>query len=189
MKKSFPWRVVLQLVVVLATTLAFTGMRHRPTGGLEGDEIRWKSGERLTWDNFTGRPDRSSSADALTESGITFNWKCDWRGFELEAYAIFVPSGSWVKEPTRNLLIHEQLHFDITELHARKLRKFFAEHPDPCRLGKAGIDKAAQAIIQQSYNMQNEYDTETRHGEDYRAQKLWIDRVNTELEATAAYAE
>ena len=163
----------------------------QPTGthGLVGDEIRWKPDLRLQWTHFQGKPDRGSNMDALTESGITFSWNCDWRGFQLTAYAIFVPTGSWVKEPTNNLLAHEQAHFDITEIHARLLRKFFAEHPDPCRLGRTGIDQAAHKIIQTSYAVQNEYDSATNHGENYRMQREWQTRIAAELAALDAYAE
>lgn len=158
-------------------------------GEVVGDEIRWKPDFKLQWTHFQGRPDRGSNMDALTESGITFSWNCDWRGFKLTAYAIFVPTGSWVKEPTNNLLAHEQAHFDITEIHARLLRKFFAEHPDPCRLGRNGIDQAANKIIQTSYAVQNEYDSATNHGENLRMQREWQIKIAAQLDALSAYAE
>lgn len=127
--------------------------------------------------------------DALTESGITFEWSCDWRGFRVEAYAIFVPGGSWVKEPTNALLLHEQAHFDITEIHARKMRKLFAEMPDPCRLGRTGIDNAAKAIIATNYEVQNEYDRATAHGEDTKVQQEWLSRIAKELQELEPWAE
>lgn len=151
-------------------------------------EIRWTKDVRLSWSHFKGKPDRFSQMDALTESGITFSWSCDWRGFKLEASAIFVPEGSWVKEPTDALLHHEQGHFDITEIHARKLRKFFDEHPDPCRLGKSGIDHAAKAIIDDSYAMQNAYDAATHHGENTRAQKEWLSKIADLLDELEPWA-
>ncbi len=187
---------ILRGLLLLALALPIFATRalpvaYKPTGNedLIGDEIRWKPDFRLQWANFQARPDRSSNMDALTESGITFSWNCDWRGFQLTAYAIFVPTGSWVKEPTNNLLAHEQAHFDITEIHARLLRKFFAEHPDPCRLGRSGIDQAANKIIQASYAVQNEYDAATNHGENFRVQREWIAKIAAQLDALAAYAE
>lgn len=179
---------LLRGLLLLAMTLPMLAMRADTSTGPE-EQIRWQSDFRLQWSDFQGKPDRASNMDALTESGITFSWSCDWRGFKLEAYAIFVPGGSWVKEPTNSLLAHEQAHFDITEIHARKLRKFFATHPDPCRLGKAGIDKAAQTIIQASYAMQNVYDAETHHGELRSVQREWIAKIAAELDSLAAYAE
>lgn len=179
---------LLRGILLLALVVPMLAMRSDSSRPDEG-EIRWQADFRLQWSHFAGKPDRGSNMDALTESGITFSWSCDWRGFKAEAYAIFVPSGSWVKEPTNTLLAHEQAHFDITEIHARKLRKFFATHPDPCRLGKIGIDKAAQTIVQASHALQNAYDSATQHGEAKSAQREWITNIAAELVALEAYAE
>jgi hypothetical protein len=180
---------LLRSLLLMALVLPMFAMRADTSSAGE-EQIRWRPDFRLQWSDFKGRPDRASNMDALTESGITFSWSCDWRGeFTVEAYAIFIPTGSWVKEPTNYLLAHEQAHFDITEIHARKLRKFFATHPDPCRLGKAGIDKAAQTVIQASYAMQDEYDRATNHGESRSAQREWIAKIALELESLSQYAE
>ncbi|HEX2900698.1 MAG TPA: DUF922 domain-containing protein [Bacteroidia bacterium] len=183
-------RLVLSLRLLLLLLVALPTLSAAPTpqAAIDG-EIRWTKDSRLGWEDFQAKPDRLSNMDALTESGITFSWSCDYRGFSVEAYAIFVPSGSWVKEPTPSLLLHEQGHFDITEIHARKLRKFFAEHPNPCRLGKSGIDNAAKAIIAANYQLQNEYDEATNHGESNRMQREWLTRIATELEALEPWAE
>jgi hypothetical protein len=185
-----PIRIVLLLIAALPLMATAWMGRETPCEHcvIEG-EIRWKAGSRLTWDDFQGRPDRLSPMDALTESGITYSWSCDWRGFQLEAYSLFVPEGSWVKEPTNDLLIHEQGHFDITEIHARKLRKFFAEHPDPCRLGKTGIDNAAKTFITTNYEVQNQYDEATNHGENTRVQKEWVAKIAAELKTLDEWAD
>lgn len=182
--RNLRWHLFLLLCVAVPLLSAAPAPEE-----VAGDEIRWRSDLRLSWEDFKARPDRFSQMDALTESGITFSWSCDSRGFDLEAYAIFVPTGSWVKEPTEALLQHEQGHFDITEIHARKLRKFFAEHPNPCRLGKTGIDNAAKSIIQRSYQIQNEYDEATNHGQNKSAQRQWLQEIAGQLEALSAWAE
>lgn len=159
-----------------------------PTGP-ENDEMRWTHGRRLTWADFKGTPDAGNPMDALTESGITFTWSCDARGFKAEIYSLFVPSKSWVRDPTPALLAHEQVHFDITELHARKLRKYFAEMRNPCYLGKDGINAAARRIIGDSNEMQRLYDAETRHSERVAEQKRWENQVKAQLDAYAVWAE
>jgi hypothetical protein len=153
------------------------------------DEIKWTRASKLKWDDFRARPDRTSRMDALTESGISFAWGCDRSGFSFEAYALFVPGGSWVREPTDALLRHEQAHFDITEIHARKLRKYFGGLADPCGLGKQGIEAAAQGIIAANHAMQAEYDAATDHGRDLSVQRAWLDRIAEELAALEPWAE
>ena len=45
--------------------------------------------------------------------------------YDAKVYAHFYPDKSWVikEQSSEHILNHEQLHFDITELHARKFRK------------------------------------------------------------------
>jgi hypothetical protein len=185
---------MLHLILILLAGLAITlplmsiSPSAEPTGP-ESDEMRWTSGRRLTWADFKGKPDTGNPMDALTESGITFSWSCDHRGFKAEIYSLFVPSKSWVREPTASLLAHEQVHFDITELHARKLRKYFAEMRNPCYLGKDGINAAARRIIQDSNEMQRVYDAETRHSERASEQKRWEGLVKAQLDAYAAWIQ
>lgn len=178
---------LLPILAFIVLALSFMAMEKPHEKGEA--EIRWRKGMRLDWSDFKGRPERLSPMDALTESGISFSWSCDRNGFHLETYALFVPNGSWVKDPTPHLLSHEQAHFDITEIHARKLRKYFSEHRNPCALGKDGIDKASKTIIKASYDMQNEYDDATSHGENRRMQKLWLEKIDSMLEELSAYAE
>ena len=182
--KKYP---IFSLLAILL--LALGSMSASSANDSEDNEIRWRKNFRLDWTHFKGKAERLSPMDALTESGISFSWTCDWRGFHSEIYALFVPHGSWVKDPTPTLLHHEQAHFDITEIHARKMRKFSQEHPNPCSLGKAGIDKASKAIIKASYDMQNEYDEATSHGQNRRSQKEWLLRIESELSGLDAFSE
>jgi hypothetical protein len=185
MKSKFP---VLTLMAWLAVFLSWPLFGFSPADKFE-EEIRWRSNRPLSWDDFRGRPDRRSPMDALTESGISFSWSCNSRGFQHETYSMFVPDKSWVKEETPALLRHEQLHFDITELHARKIRKYFDQMRDPCRLGQSGINSAAQKLIRESREMQNRYDRETNHSENEAEQTRWERYVARELAAHAAWAE
>lgn len=179
--------IAIRILVLLLVAGAVMSIAV-PTGPTV-DEIKWVPGKRLAWEDFKGSPDKASDKDALTESGITFSWTCDNRGFKAMAYAMFVPSKSWVKSPTPRLLRHEQTHFDITEIHARKIRKYFGEMRNPCWLGKEGINTAAKRIIQESYAMQHAYDTETRHSIRESEQVRWEAKVQADLEALKAWAE
>lgn len=182
------------LVMILVLTMGLLSTAVAPADAGDADkiqeEIRWRSDRRLSWDDFRGRPDRSNPMDALTESGISFSWTCDWSGFDVEIYALFDPGKSWIKgKPTRSLLAHEQGHFDITEIHARLMRKAFAETRNPCSLGRNGIDRIAQKYFKLSHQVQNQYDRETDHSEDSYAQARWEKRIKAQLEDLEAYAQ
>src|SRR5262245_21183586 len=85
-----------------------TPIKERPAHPQETpapeEELRWTPGRRLSWADFKGRPDPANRMDALTQSGISFTWSCDDRGFRSEAYAMFLPQKSWVRDPSTNLL-------------------------------------------------------------------------------------
>ena len=173
----------------LLMVLAVFGTGFAPVPRTGEDHIRWRPERRLNWSDFQARPERGTGMDAQTESGISFSWSCDWRGFEMEAYAMMVPSKSWVKKESKYLLAHEQAHFDITEVHARKLRKFFGEKRDPCSMGKAAINQGAERILSASFAMQNTYDRETQHGYDEAEQARWLKKIAGMLKELEAWAE
>ena len=95
----------------------------------ENDKISWNAEESLSWNDFKASPKKHLPYKANTNSGLSFSWNAteSSSGIELnyEVGSNFYPNRSWVKEieEVDYLLAHEQLHFDITELHARKLRK------------------------------------------------------------------
>ncbi len=190
---------ILFAAVLLLVGLAWSGFSsasrhdHFPGEGggvLNGKEMRWSPDYRIRWSDFRGEPEGWTYMDATTESGIVFSWKCDWSGFHPEVYAIFDPVNSWVnpRNASEYLLDHERAHFDITEIHARKLRKRFSKMGNVCQLGRRGIDQIAQEIYRESATMQERYDDETSHSKNYRAQKEWQSKIAKELNTLNEWA-
>ena len=84
-------------------------------------------------------------------------------------------------------LAHEQLHFDITELHARRLAaRYVAEVTD-----HAGFTRVHSRFYEEAWAasraMQRRYDGEV-YG-DEAAQARWAREVRAALRALGAYAE
>lgn len=160
-------------------------------GELNGKEMRWSKDYRIKWSDFKGDPGRYTYMDATTESGIVFSWTCDWGGFHPKVYAIFDPINSWVnkRNASEYLLEHERAHFDITEIHARKLKKRFSEIGNACRMGRRGIDGVAQEVYQQSADMQDQYDKETNHSKNYTKQKQWLEKIAKQLKSLEDWTE
>lgn len=77
--------------------------------------------------------------------------------------------------------MHEQLHFDITEFFARKIRKCFSELQAG---GETDIDsyvKAYHKLDAAKDTFQDKYDRETQFIPDSNKQLQWIEIVNKEL--------
>lgn len=157
-------------------------------GQMPEKKMNWKQ-EPLNWSDFTGNIDKSSSFDANTNSGISYSWSLrsseGIADFLYKVETFFYPDLSWVKpgKESLRLLAHEQLHFDITELHGRKLGKIMDEFvPDL----KADIKKVLEKIYQKNElerrQMQQKYDRETDHGQNEEAQTRWELFIKAELE-------
>src|SRR6266567_3162991 len=85
--------------------------------------IDWSATNRLTWNDYKGRPDSESGAAATTTSylGIEYNFKNNTVTYKIVCR--FSKNKSWGLYKTDHILGHEQGHFDITEIFARKLNK------------------------------------------------------------------
>lgn len=106
---------------------------------------------------------------------------------------------SWIKEPMDlRLLAHEQGHFDITEIYARrarqKIEKLMADkslvgHGRDERSAIAELEKEIhdqmQTFFDEERAAQIEYDRATNHGRDFPAQDRERKRIDEELEESA----
>lgn len=148
--------------------------------------IPWQENKNITWSDFQANPDPANKYFALTNSGLSYGYHSTTRDGKLTlnftVFSYFDKSESWGKvgKQTPELLAHEQLHFDITELHARKLKKVFDNFPFTKNY-KIEIDGLTNTILQASHNMQAKYDTETDHSVNKEKQKAWETLIATEL--------
>lgn len=155
------------------------------------DVIYWNSEERLSWDDFEGKPRwEYNSISALTSSGIVHYKGCKDGKIIFKVKAYFEKKESWVKAEalTQHHLEHEQLHFDITELNARKLRKALAQREFKCG-EELEFENFVNTIIQNWQLDQQAYDMMSRHSMNHEKQTEWFYRVAMELSLLEEYAE
>ncbi len=144
--------------------------------------IGWSEHDPLKWSDFEGRALKKTSISALTASAIEYSYDCTGNKVDLYAKAIFIPEESWVKESdaSQYILKHEQLHFDITEVYARKLRMELIKHIDDCDdIHK--IDRVANRVLDEWKREQSKYDAQTKHSIDRETQQLWHKKVASDL--------
>lgn len=137
---------------------------------------RWAT---LSWDDFQGIPQPFSSYEAAIASAVYLQYDSTRERFH--AYAGQHNVGSWAKRSRscqEYTLNHEQYHFNITELHARKLNEYIAENPDGSeylynlRRGSINLDLR---------RMQSQYDNETNHSLIYDRQRRWEYKIDSLL--------
>jgi uncharacterized protein DUF922 len=146
--------------------------------------IPWSSARRLRWSDFQGEPPSGGREGAITSYSLFYAWKCRGQAFEFRVVAGFQPGQSWVKTEilrdsaqSRRALRHEQAHFDIAEVHARRMRSYFAGLSDACRRSDDALGALAQRYVDETRAMQRQYDGETEHGLRAERQAAWEAQV------------
>ena len=181
------------------------------TAGLAQGMIQWSSERRLTKDDFKGRVPLNAPSASMSWIHIDTEWGCEDGALVATARATFDPSQSWWRsargsvwgnpgerntstqmqqnarrsalELDMQLLEHEQLHFDIAEVTARKIRARFDDFKNACAEA-GGTEPIQQMIVQADRELQEEqqrYDRETGHGINAPAQDQWRRRVRALL--------
>ena len=173
------------------------------------EPIEWSSTVKLTPNDFRAKVPPSTTDTAHAWVALDVAWECRDGKARSQARAVFDPDQSWWREGTSNiwggveeglsrsqldnrrtnaqrdhdLLQHEQLHFDLTELAARKIRRELDDLARACVTpGHNGaIGKAIAAIEAAWSDEQARYDKDTDHGTSRVKQRQWELRVGKEL--------
>ena len=113
--------------------------------------------------------------------------------------ALFSKNESWMLVRSNDILAHEQVHFDIFELYARKMRKLVAETLKNNFVDGGGGDLTNQIypgfeqFYQQLNELQVEFDRQTikltgKNQSILEVNAMWRDRIRSEIRAISDYA-
>lgn len=154
---------------------------------IKRDSIPWNTNYSLKWTDFMGKPDTSIwiavCAASIYVKGF---WEDDLPNFLVSN--AFIKNNAWTRDTTSTgVLRHEQLHFDIAEVYARKIRKSV----DSLRRKKIKTIEAYSTEIQKLLKIRREtdglYDEETIHGVNGKEQADWNKKILKELNDLSAY--
>lgn len=167
------------LICIVLLLLVFGFDNYRPY------TLIWHQGLALEWSDFRGPRERDTEVDAVTSCGIkcapSFTREKDIR-FEVSCY--FNARESWVNRRDANdyLLAHEQGHFDIGEIYARKLRYRLAKHTFDHENINAQVQRIYDEVFDDYTYAQKLYDRQTEHSIDKHKQEEWDGWINRQLE-------
>jgi hypothetical protein len=147
--------------------------------------IYWSEKLKLTWSYYLGKPNNYKVYSAISSCGIEAKISSiEGDTAFIEIAARFNKVKSWVKNnaQTKEVLNHEQGHFDLTEVYSRKLRSqlagvIFSEENLNSTL-KNYVDKNYIELI----TAQEKYDLETNFSNDTSNQSKWDKRIIDELD-------
>jgi hypothetical protein len=156
---------------------------------LDQDSIAWSREYRLKWSDFAGKADASTDMLAGCAASIYVKGFKD-NGFpNFSVTNSFIKDLAWTKDTTSLMMLqHEQLHFDIAEVHARKIRKAV----DSLRRNNVKSIDVYSKEIQKLLKMRDEadslYDEQTSHGLKGKSQSEWRQKISEELESLKNYS-
>jgi hypothetical protein len=154
------------------------------------EPIEYDEKQELTWQDYKGKPNRSSSFKALTATKISFKASSNGEILSLSIKNSFEPHSSWTKNTESEVLLkHERLHFHISEVYARKLRKEILESQFKSSGQKliTEITKLYEKKMNELTRYQKQYDRETEHSINESKQEEWELTVYMELDLLANY--
>lgn len=144
--------------------------------------ILWDENRRLTWADFRGKVPPAAVPAATTASGISYRYSANLIHHEVEldfeVSAFFYPNESWYKPEVCDDLIlsHEQLHFDIAELFARKMRDKLNRTSFSDNV-KEEIRDIYADILKELEEFQDLYDWETSFSRNAEKQLEWNEKI------------
>ena len=156
------------------------------------ERIAWEPERQLKWSDFKGKPDRLYRWAASSSTGLSQSFEMNNSGVisksSVEVKAHFYTEYSWYKkdEASAKLLRHEQTHFDITELHARLLRKKIARHTFTSN-SKVEIQQLYSEVEKDRVKMQEQFDRDTNHSLDTASEMVWELKVTKLLDRADRY--
>lgn len=157
-----------------------------PTETAIDKRVTWSESRRLTWEDFQGQPDDSNPHHALTAANLAVNAVCKDNRYTYQVNCVFLPQQSWTKNKvSASLLAHEQLHFDLTEVHARQLRHDLQQLD--CASLKANLSTVVSEAFKKWKAEQDHFDKVSRHGLNKEEQQFWASSISERLLKLEAY--
>lgn len=157
------------------------------THNVDNDTVFYDPDRPLRWEDFRGRPQPGGKFSASVFP--SFAWEGNSKlvngiiHLHLKTKVYVLKSSSWVKEGNKNpyALNHEQRHFDIVKIIMERFKaKLQAMNLSPDDYeGILGYQYLE--VYKEMNRLQDEYDSETRHGINKSAQEQWNQRIDREL--------
>lgn len=194
---------LFHLTSVLVFLLAFSG-KAKPylpkaeafaTVGLNRSEkessefIPWIDTRKLNWEDFQSEPQKNSEAVASTSTEMGLTYVVKNNSFTYNITCNFSKTKSWGIVKTPYILAHEQGHFDVTEIFARKLHKALQEYQFNHNNYRNEISRIYDNIVEQKEAFQKLYDKHSDHSRNHKHQFHWQDKIEEFLLETAPYAD
>lgn len=148
----------------------------------------WRKEKKIQWEDFEAVIPSQTVHAAISKVAVNYSYNSVRDSIKLVVEACFTKKQSWVipENKTDYLLNHEQRHFDIAEINARKFRQYALKWDGKYNI--AGYLSEGNDIFSKSLDtMQDTYDKETNHSINKKEQKKWDAKIDSLLNSYSSY--
>lgn len=153
------------------------------------NSLAWQEDRPLTWQDYRGRPDPANPAAAVTATTLQVGF--DYRNgvVQYTIHSGFVPDRSWGRHKDDWILAHEQGHFDLAEIFARRLFRAFQGYRFHPKTFRQDLNRIYERILKEKDETQEAYDRETDHSRNREQQEAWLKKISSWLEETKPWQD
>ena len=186
-KKNKIMKNILKLLSLSLLFLIVSSFKYN------NDVIVWNKDVKLTWNDFKGKISNDKTYESVniynenevnaarSRIAIGLNFQCKNGKANHIVTAEFEKNNSWYdpKYKSDDVLSHEQLHFDIAEVFARKLRSKLSSMKNAC--DRPSVVAVFQTNDREFDEFAIQYDIETSHGTNKKKQIEWVNKIQSLL--------
>ncbi len=152
-------------------------------------EIKWHAQRKLKREDFKASP-LNRPFEAATNTSLSYGWYGSpiTGKVTVTIKSVFHCHSSYFKNTLNpaQTLAHEQGHFDITEIHARKLTKAFQEQVKSMKDLEQQHGQIFSKIRSEWEKAQDQYDYDIYN--DITKQKIWFEKIQADLDSLSAWS-
>jgi len=154
----------------------------------QDDVVKW-SPKKLTWNDYLAKPAETEDAAAITSTALGIEYHVKENVLTYKISCLFSKTKSWGRFKSDYILSHEQGHFDIAELFARKLNQETSEYKFNRNTFKTDLDAIYKSVVDEKEKYQQLYDDETNYSRNKKKQEEWLKKIEDELKETKDWAD
>ncbi|APZ46372.1 hypothetical protein BW723_08705 [Polaribacter reichenbachii] len=178
--------IKLIFLIVFISVSVNTGAQNKS----EKKSITWSKNVKVKKLDFKGKIDKNSKNIAQTGANIIIVPYAKKGGKYLyRVLAKFYKYKSWINTNSELILNHEQLHFDIAELYARKMRKEILKTKlSNKKIEESDYRRIHKKLFKEYIQYQKKYDLETDFSRSESLQNKWKKFIAQQLSGLEKFA-
>lgn len=155
----------------------------------DAEYVPWLTDRKLIWEDFLCAPKKNTDAVASTSTALGIAYQIKNGELSYQITCNFAKQRSWGSLKTEYILAHEQGHFDITEIYARKLNQMLQDYQLNRSTFQKDINAIYEKVVKGKEDMQQVYDGQTDHSRNKAKQQEWLNRIEQLLADSEPYAD